>query len=119
MDKKQGEGSDSRQVVKYSSGNVITPAIQMNNTAFTRYQIYSNELIGPHEEELDGLNIEERKRRRSGPVSMRTMDIEGELNVLGPSTKGPQSEGVLSDWDCTASSPNFLATLVEQDSQPQ
>lgn len=66
-------------------------------------------IIGPTEQELHGLNIEERKRRR-GPGVTEFMDIE-DTNRLH------QSGAALSNVDCATSSPELLAKLVMQASQ--
>lgn len=61
-------------------------------------------------EELTGLNIEERKRRRSGPDSTEFMQTEG-------GNGGAYTETALSIQDCTDSSSNVLTKLAKQASQ--
>lgn len=68
--------------------------------------------IGPTDDELSGLNIEERKRRRSGPVEEHVMDTDRDTRVIF-------SEAAISNMDCAESSPNFLAKLAKQASQSQ
>lgn len=65
---------------------------------------------GPMDKELDGLDIEERKRKRVGPNE--SMDVVG-----GSSTA--KSDSGLSTVDCTDSSPLLMATLAKQASQFQ
>ncbi|KAL8105604.1 hypothetical protein AgCh_029416 [Apium graveolens] len=67
-------------------------------------------IAGPTEEELDGLDLEERKRKRIG-LSDR-MDVEGIVNAT-------QSDAGLSKIDCSESSTTFLAKLAKQASHPQ
>ena len=60
--------------------------------------------IGPEDDKLDMLNLEERKQRRSEtPVIMKT-------SIQEPTLK----ESILSTADCTESRPNFLAKLARQ-----
>lgn len=65
---------------------------------------------GPTDEELNGLNIEERKRRRSGPSDSVFMDTECNNKEL-------HTDAVLSNKDCAASSTNVLAMIALQASQ--
>lgn len=66
--------------------------------------------IGPTEEELSGLNVNERKRTRSGPKDDEFMDTEG-------SNRGIHTDAILSNEDCVASQTNLLATLAKKASQ--
>lgn len=66
-------------------------------------------LNGPRTEELDGLDIEERKRKRLGPVITDHMETEG--GVL------PLNDSDLSKLDCSESSNTTLATLAMQASR--
>lgn len=54
---------------------------------------------GPFEDELIRLNIEEMKRRRSGPTDNQLMELDG-VN------RANYSELVLSEIDCAGSSTN-------------
>lgn len=65
----------------------------------------TNSLIGPDMGELNGLNVEERKRRR-GLDNTEYMETEGGNMVL-------LSESNLSKVDCADSSPEFLAQLAK------
>lgn len=69
----------------------------------------SSSSIGPDKEELLGLNLEERKRRR-GLNENEYMETEGGNVAL-------ITESNLSRIDCTDSSPEFLAKLARQASQ--
>lgn len=69
--------------------------------------------------ENDGLDLDERKRKRIGPISHITMDTDDRL------PKGDRSidlnqhkEAVFSDSDYAVSHENVLATLAVQASQP-
>lgn len=62
---------------------------------------------GPLNEELTGLNIEERKRRRSGPEDNNYMDTDGGIVTLFPGA-------VLSQVDCATPLPTDLAELAKQ-----
>lgn len=86
------------------SPSVVAGAIQI-----------SNNYIGPDAEESSGLNIEDRKRRRSGPASNTVMDINDSSKII----KGTHTEAVLSEMDCSASSHHVLAKLAKQASQSQ
>ena len=65
---------------------------------------------GPEEDELDGLNLEERKRRRS--------EAHGFIST-GFNKETVPMESVLSNVDCTESHTQFLAQLAQQASQQQ
>lgn len=69
----------------------------------------TNSFIGPDMGELNGLNVEERKRRR-GLDNVEYMETEGGSMVL-------LSESNLSKVDCADSSPEFLDQLAKQASQ--
>lgn len=69
-----------------------------------------NFITGPTEEELSGLNFEERKCRRSGLTENEFMNTDGSTGML-------HTVAALSKEDCAASSSNILAKLVEQASQ--
>lgn len=69
----------------------------------------NKDAIGPSEDELVGLNIEERKRRRSGPSISDNMDIE-------KNNDSAISETVFSKADYTVSSDSILATSARQTS---
>lgn len=67
---------------------------------------------GPNAEELIGLNIEERNKRRRGPDTSMGMDVETNNGIM-------YSGAGLSHTDCPTSSTTILATLAGQASQPQ
>ncbi|KAL8095281.1 hypothetical protein AgCh_036660 [Apium graveolens] len=75
----------------------------------------STNYIGPEEEESSGLNIEDRKRRGSGPASNTAMNTNDSSKII----KGTHTEAVLSETDCSASSHHVLAKLAKQASQSQ
>lgn len=65
----------------------------------------SNIVIGPGESELDGLELEERKRKRVGPVAI---EEEGQEVTMF------QQDHVLSTTDCSGTSNTLLAQLAKQ-----
>ena len=76
--------------------------------------------IGPEDEKLDGPNLEERKRRKSGPTTFENMDTAGGLIIDGRSSKDiPNIDSVLSNTDCADSSSIFLAKFASKSSQSQ
>lgn len=62
---------------------------------------------GPTEDKLTGLNIEERKRRRSGPGGSEIMDTDRSFGSFFP-------EAVLSNADCAYSSLEFSIMFAKQ-----
>lgn len=72
--------------------------------------IDSTSLIGPEEDELNGLLFEDRKRQRS--------DSSIVINKVQDTNK-TNTESGFSGQDYTDSSPNFLATLAQQASHSQ
>lgn len=73
---------------------------------------------GPEVEEDIGLNLEDRKRRRSGPESKGPMDTEGEFKVIEFSEQNNTTqEAFFSDLDSAASSQFDLAKLAQQASR--
>ncbi|KAL8156424.1 hypothetical protein AgCh_001495 [Apium graveolens] len=68
---------------------------------------------GPTEDELVGLNIEERKRRRSGLDTKEYMETD---RSIGDTEISPM-EAILSNKDCIVSSSPALAKLAMQASQ--
>lgn len=67
---------------------------------------------GPSEEELIGLSLEERNKRKRGPDNNSFMEIEGGIG-------GAFSETGLSNANCLVSSTTVLATLARQASHLQ
>lgn len=80
--------------------------ISMVNEVAGKYN--SNCSDGPGLDELDGLDVEERKRKRIG--LNETMDLD---KNFGTATSGSE----LSNADCTGSFSLGLATLAQQASQ--
>lgn len=68
--------------------------------------------FGPTGEELVGLNMDERNKRRRGPEENNFMEIKGGNRVLN-------TEASLSTTDCLASHTFDLATLARQASHQQ
>lgn len=60
----------------------------------------------PRDEELIGLDLEERKRRRLGPPLTDEMDVSNSENC--------PTDSVLSNGDCSDYDKNLLATLARQ-----
>lgn len=74
---------------------------------------------GLFEEEDNGLDLEERKRKRTGPLSKGPMDTDDILLRGEHGNKLEQlKETVFSDADYTLSKKTDLATLAEQASRP-
>lgn len=65
---------------------------------------------GLDDAELDGLELEERKRKRIGPLEKMDCERVG---------KDSQLDSMLSDSDCTETSNSFLAQLAMQASRGQ
>lgn len=91
---------------------------QANNFVGLNFNL--EKVIGPEADELSGLNVEERKRRRGGPDSFETMDTEGRLQMV---VSGKQVNTIigasLSGLDCAAPSTSDSAQLARQASRPQ
>lgn len=85
--------------------------------------ILSTTVYGPDEEELNGLNIIERKLMRGDPRVYDIMDTTGGLTRLKAGDTGlvgnVQNEAALSEFDCATSSTSVLAKLAKQASQSQ
>lgn len=67
-------------------------------------------LSGPGDEEYDGLELEERKRKRYGPIN-----TGGKGNA---EDRLPPTDSTLSEMDCAESTNTVLATLALQASRP-
>lgn len=69
-------------------------------------------------EETNGLLIEDRKRRRSGPATESIMDTDDNILNLDSISRGNiLLEAVLSGSDCATSSQNVLTKLAKQANQ--
>lgn len=75
--------------------------------------------IGPEEEELSGLILEERKRKRIGPVILDRQMVEDGVSTSQNIINGTDMDVVLSEKDCTTSPGYDLAKLARQASQLQ
>lgn len=75
---------------------------------------------GPEEDEPIGLNIDGRKRSRTGHVSQSTMDADGGLQFTSvDANENSLMEATLSRSDCVVSLQTNLAELALQASQLQ
>lgn len=82
-------------------------------------QSFSQITNGLYEEEEDGLDFEERKRKRNGPSSKTPMDTDDTLIGEEQGNKSVQiEENVFSNAEYTSSNRNVLATLAVQASRP-
>lgn len=80
----------------------------------------SNVGIGPGEEELTGLNIEGRKRSRTGHETQNSMDTDGVLQLTGfTANNNALFVANLSQKDCEAANQTNMAKLAGQASQLQ
>ena len=69
-------------------------------------------------EETNGLLIEDRKRRRSGPATESIMDTDDNILNLDSISRGNiLLEAVLSGSDCATSPQNVLTKLAKQANQ--
>lgn len=89
----------------FNSGKKDMQSISNNRALIQDNPIFN----GPNNEELVGLNVEERKRRRSSPTD-ELMDTGGGVNMS-------LTEPGFSKEDYTGSSSNFQATLAQQASR--
>lgn len=92
-------GEKSTKNLNYMRGN---PRIKIIESKFVS-------LNGPTEDEMNGLDLEERKRKRIGPVGVEAMQTDGEETTF--------TESVLSRIDCAESITKTMATLAKQDSR--
>ncbi|KAL8097407.1 hypothetical protein AgCh_030511 [Apium graveolens] len=94
--------ANSNAIISVSDAHLIySNSLEGNNIP--------NKVVGPSEQELDGLNMANSKRKR-GPGVYEYMELENG-NVMGT------SETALSHRDCAASLPELLAKLAQQASQ--
>lgn len=90
------KGAKIMENIKYIVENSNTRAVKSNMVTIN----------GPSEEELNGFNIEDRKRRRSEPVNNELMVTD----EIEPS----QPDFAIYNTDCVVSSTKILATLTRQ-----
>ncbi|KAL1812493.1 hypothetical protein ACET3Z_022558 [Daucus carota] len=100
---------DTGFVVNESFQESRNPGVTKNMEGKTFSNIV-NIISGPTEEELDGLDLEERKRKRVG--------LDDRMEVEGGTSK-TQIDSELSNGDCSGSPATFLAKLAPQASQTQ
>lgn len=89
--------------------NAINPELKFN----------SNFYHGPEEDDLNGLNIDERKFRRSGPINNDIIITDGSLRAEVSNYNVSNMEVVLSDSDCASSPITMLAEFARQASNMQ
>lgn len=98
--------------VRVNRDEVIESTKLKNITKFNMGKVQkageiSNIIIssGPSRDELDGLDLEERKRKRLGPIFYDNMDISNNGHIL--------NDSAISIADCAVSNNNILATLAK------
>lgn len=93
--------------------------VQIGNLISSGSQSFVQITNGLFEEEDVGLNIEDRKRQRTGPLSKGPMDTDDIiLNEEQGNISIQLNKTVLSNIDCTISNKNDVATLAVQASHP-
>lgn len=103
---------DGRNISSALSNKAINQGFNYSNKDETILVANFKNHTGPSEEELTGLNLEERNKRRRGPNDNMCMEIEV---VNGRLISGTG----LSHSECPVSSSSNLAKLARQASQPQ
>lgn len=119
----QGGGDKGQLILRdYRDSNSLQLADLKNkkelggNTPYGLGQKFVEE-HGLEIEENVGLDIEDRKRRRSGPESKGVMDTDENMILLGYMKGINNTEAELSILDCAASTSKEMATPVMQASQ--
>lgn len=111
-------GRDSRLV---GYGMLTKSALTGNMQELTnipRNLLISNVDNGPGEDESIGLNLEGRKRSRTGHETHNTMDTDGVMQITGlAATKNTLKETTLSTVDCVVTNQTDMAELARQASQ--
>lgn len=100
-----------------STAGVDGSSVQITKNAGNKNQI--GYIIGPDEEESIGLNLEERKRKRLGPVIMGSKLLEDGVSTSHICENSTDMDVVLSEKDYAASPGYNLATLARQAIQSQ
>ena len=72
---------------------------------------------GPGEDESIGLNIEGRKRSRTGHETQTNMDTDEVMQITGLAAENTLSETTLSTLDCVVTNQTNLSKLARQASQ--
>lgn len=90
---------------KLSGSNLL-----IENSEVQAAKLKSNNFIGPPEDELVGLSVEEKKRKKNGPIQDVAMLTDGSIDSINP-------EVVLSNMDCSVSSSILWAKSAQQTSQ--
>lgn len=98
-------------------GNVVNRAIvtrvlnkEINSGKAVEGNSFLKDNNGLGQDELNGLELEERKRKRVGPGDSMICGYEDNSNIM---------DSVLSHIDCTETSASVLAQLARKESQPQ
>ncbi|KAL1803594.1 hypothetical protein ACET3Z_032241 [Daucus carota] len=121
-------GKDKGVIVKRDLRLTDSDRITIAGTSGKKSGVISNKIVqirdeeyGPEEEENHGLEIEDQKRRRSGPETKSIMDTDDTLrNIVGLNNRSDNNkETDLSDLDCSVSADTILAQLAQQVSQSQ
>lgn len=112
-------GRDGRSTGEEDSKIISSKIIQSGSLIISGAQSFVQITNGLFEEEDIGLNIEDRKRQRIGPLSKGPMDTDDViLNEEQGNISIQLNEAVLSHIDCTISNKNDVATLAVQASSP-
>lgn len=102
------EGRDNRDLIFITAVNTNRSSKKVVSTNFAGCSSISNPLYGPVDEEMGGLQSEERKRKRVGPDNVSIMDVE-RMNNLGGS-----DNIVVQDGDNTSPKNLMLAGIAGQ-----
>lgn len=102
------EGRDNRELIIISAVNKNSSSRKAVSTNFAGGTSFSNPLYGPEDEEMSGLQAEERKRKRVGPNNLGIMNMEGANNM------GDLENTVMQDGDNTSPKNLMLAGTAVQ-----
>ena len=94
----------------HGSAGLSGSMLLVENSKVQAAKLKNISLIGPSENELDGLSFEEKKRKRNGPE-------EGVFLLTDGKTVSANPEADLSNMDCSVSSTILLAESARQTSQ--
>lgn len=112
--------SDFRDIVSTQVTESSTKKDKQVLSIIPRNLPISNYSIGPEGEEFVGLNMEGRKRSRTGHETQKSMDTDGVLQLTGfTATDNALFVANLSQKDCEASNQTNMAELAKQASQFQ
>lgn len=113
-------GGDKRDEIFRGKDRAIIIDSLFQNSKVIPQGANSVNMIGPGTEELVGLAILDKKRRREGNIAHEVYDIDdgAQINVYNNS-EFYNTDATLSAMDCVASSPTDLAMLAKQASHSQ